>query len=81
MARLKEIKKDLFQNEAGSKVLSTEQLEHDIEAVLEKIVITPPSELVQLNYEPVSVRQKIRSDNNTLYMKWSCICRAASRSS
>lgn len=69
MARLKEIKKDLLQNEAGSKVLSTEQLEHDIEAVLEKIVITPPSELVQLNYEPVSVRQKIRSDNNTLYMK------------
>lgn len=69
VSRLKEIKSKMLLNEKGKVTLSSEQLEHDIEAVLEKITITSSKELVPLNYEPVPVRSKIHEDNNLLYMK------------
>ena len=59
---LKSIKHKLMQNAQDKTVLSTEKLEHEIEAVLEKITYTPVDQLVPLNYEPVAVKQKITKD-------------------
>lgn len=59
---LKSIKLQLIQNAQDKTVLSSEKLEHEIEAVLEKITYTPTDQLVPLNYEPVAVKQKIKKD-------------------
>lgn len=67
--RLKSIKQRLLKDAAESSILSTEQIEHGVERVLEKISITPDEELVPLNYTPVAVRQKIRTDYNPLFIK------------
>jgi hypothetical protein len=59
---LKAIKLQLIQKAQDKTVLSSEKLEHEIEAVLEKITYTPTDQLVPLNYEPVAVKQKIKKD-------------------
>lgn len=68
-ARLKSIKKRLLQEAVDSSILSSEQIEHGVERVLEKILIAHDEDLVPLNYNPVAVRQKIRADYNPLVIK------------
>jgi len=69
IARLKQIKSKLTQNITESAILSSEAVERGVERVLEKILITPDEELVPLNYQPVAVRQKIRTAYNPLYIR------------
>lgn len=68
-ASLKSIKRQLIQNTMESSILSSEQIEHGVERVLERISIAPDVDLVPLNYHPVAVRQKIRADHNPLVIK------------
>ena len=60
--RLRELKDMLVQNATNTSALSSEKLERDVEAVLEKISCANPAELIPLNYDPVPVKQKIKND-------------------
>lgn len=60
--RLRKLKDMLVQNATNTSALSSEKLERDVEAVLEKISCANPAELIPLNYDPVPVKQKIKND-------------------
>lgn len=69
IARLKQIKSKLMKGVTESAILSSEAVERGVERVLEKIRITPDEDLVPLNYQPVAVRQKIKTAYNPLYIR------------
>lgn len=68
-AQLKQIKKELTEAEANSAILISEVLDEHIKSVLEKIKTADEQELIELNYSPVSIREKIYKENNALYYK------------
>lgn len=58
----------LFVN-VGGEVGASQRIEDGIRRVLEKIPEISPTEDVDLNYDPVELRQKISKDNLMLYLK------------
>ncbi len=67
--RLKQIKKDLVDDYEAKEAGASQRIEDGIRRVLEKIPkISPPAD-VDLNYDPVELRQKITTDNLMLYLK------------
>ena len=67
--RMQELKEQLLWESKQQAILADEHLEHNIEQVLNRIVLTPPEKLEPLNYTPVSVRKKIEPRHNLLYVK------------
>ena len=67
--RLKQIKKDLVDDYEAKEVGASQRIEDGIRRVLEKIPKISPPEDVDLNYDPVELRQKISKDNLMLYLK------------
>lgn len=67
--RLKQIKKDLVDDYEAKEVGASQRIEDGIRRVLEKIPEISPTEDVDLNYDPVELRQKISKDNLMLYLK------------
>lgn len=69
MQRLKSIKKNLIADYEAKETVSMQKVEDGIRKVLEKIPKLPVPENVDLNYDPVTLRQKISADNLMLYLK------------
>lgn len=69
MQRLKSIKKNLIADYEAKETVSMQKVEDGIRRVLEKIPKLPVPENVDLNYDPVTLRQKISADNLMLYLK------------
>ncbi len=67
--RLRQIKKELTEAEEISAILVSEVLDNQIKSVLTKIKTADEEELIELNYNPVSIREKIPKENNALYFK------------
>lgn len=67
--RLKQIKKELVDDYEAKEAGASQRIEDGIRRVLEKIPEILPPEYVDLNYNPVELRQKISKDNLMLYLK------------
>jgi len=69
MNRMEIIKRHLMSEAETIEVLANTRVEEGVERVLRKISDAPIMELIPLNYEPVSLREKILPENRALYIK------------
>lgn len=67
--RLLHIKKSLVDDYEAKETVSMQKIEDGIRKVLEKIPKMQPPANIDLNYNPVTLRQKIATDNLMLYLK------------
>lgn len=67
--RLLHIKKSLVDDYEAKETVSMQKVEDGIRKVLEKIPKMQPPANIDLNYNPVTLRQKISTDNLMLYLK------------
>lgn len=69
MRRIQEIKKNLIDSADVREMVADQKIEDGVRRVLEKIpsMSKPPN--VDLNYDPVTLRQKIEADNIMLYIR------------
>lgn len=69
IAHMKEIKRSLLENNDDRELLSEQKVQDGVRKVLEKIPKFPRPMNVDLNYDPVPVREKIKPENVSLYLK------------
>lgn len=67
--RMKKIKEQLQENTSDKELLSEQKIQDGIRKVLTKIPSMHPDHPVDLNYDPVMLRQKIEPENVSLYLK------------
>ena len=67
--RMKEIKKQFQIEAADQELLSEQQIQVGVRRVVEKVPDLYPMGPIDLNYDPVMLRQKIEPQNVTLYLK------------
>ena len=63
MRRIQEIKKNLIDSADVREMVADQKIEDGVRRVLEKIPSLPKPPAVDLNYDPVTLRQKIEADN------------------
>ena len=69
MRRIQEIKKNLIDSADVREMVADQKIEDGVRRVLEKIPSMPKPLDVDLNYDPVTLRQKIEADNIMLYIR------------
>lgn len=69
MRRIQEIKKNLIDSADVREMVADQKIEDGVRRVLEKIPSLPKPPAVDLNYDPVTLRQKIEADNIMLYVR------------
>ena len=67
--RMKEIKKSLIESYESRGITEEQTIQESIRLVIEQISEIHNIPQIDLNYDPVFVRNKIEMDNNILYMK------------
>lgn len=68
------IKKNLVDDYEAKETVSMQKIEDGIRKVLEKIPKMQVPANIDLNYNPVTLRQKIAADNLMLYLKAKTEC-------
>lgn len=69
MHRLQEIKNHLIDLTDARELVATQKIEEGVRRVLEKIPTISKPKDVDLNYDPVALRQKIEAENLLLYVR------------